>query len=93
MTFSVTVLPSKGQFEAALLVGSPDVRTCPRLRRVNKQLLNELAIVKQLDGGELVALDVNPRGLGGLFGKYRDDPALREICKNAYRDRDASVNE
>ena len=91
MTFSVTVLPLKGQFEAAL-VGSPDVRaTAPTREQALAEL--ELAIVKRLDGGELVALDVRPRGLIGLFGKYRDDPSLREICKNAYQERDASVNE
>jgi hypothetical protein len=91
MTFSVTVLPSNGHYEAAL-VGSPDLRaTAPTREQALEEL--ELAIAKRVDRGELVALDVSPRGLVGLFGKYRDDPTLREICKNAYQDRDASMNE
>ena len=91
MTFSVTVIPSKGQYEAALL-GSPDVRaTAPTREQALAEL--ESAIAKRLDKGELVALVVSPRGLVGLFGKYRDDPTLREICNNAYQERDACVNE
>lgn len=27
------------------------------------------------------------RGLSSLFGKFRDDPTLREICEEAYRER------
>ena len=46
-------------------------------------------IAELLDQGELVALEVRRRGLTGLFGKYRDDPTLREICEQAYQDRDA----
>ena len=33
------------------------------------------------------------RGLAGLFGKFRDDPTLREICEQAYKERDADVQE
>jgi hypothetical protein len=33
------------------------------------------------------------RGLSGLFGKYRDDPTLRDICDAAYQERDADVRE
>jgi hypothetical protein len=31
--------------------------------------------------------------LAGLFGKYRDDPTLRDICDAAYQERDADVCE
>ena len=44
---------------------------------------------QQISGGELVFLDVEPKGLLGLAGKYKDDPTLREICEEAYRQRDA----
>jgi hypothetical protein len=47
--------------------------------------------VKRLDQGELVALEVRGRGLAGLFGKYRNDLTLREICEIAYQERDADV--
>ena len=45
----------------------------------------------RLDHGELVALEVRRRGLTSLFGRYRDDPTLREICDAAYQERDAGV--
>jgi hypothetical protein len=45
----------------------------------------------RLDQGELVMLDVRRRGLAGLFGKFRDDPTLREICEEAYQERDAAL--
>ena len=50
-------------------------------------------MVKQLDEGELVALEVRRRGLGGLFGKYRHDPTVRDICEAAYKERDADLPE
>jgi hypothetical protein len=31
--------------------------------------------------------------LAGLFGKYRDDPTLRDICETAYKERDADVQQ
>jgi hypothetical protein len=91
MTFPVTVHPDHGQFEAAL-VGAPDVRATAPTREEALVAL-ESAIVMRLNQGELVALDVRRRGLGGLFGKYRDDPTLREICEAAYQERDADVRE
>jgi hypothetical protein len=91
MTFPVIVHASHGQFEAAL-VGAPDVcATAPTREEALAAL--ESAIVKRLDQGELVALDVRRRGLAGLFGRYRDDPTLREICEAAYQERDADVQE
>jgi hypothetical protein len=91
MTFPVIVHPSDGQFEAAL-VGAPDVRATGSTR---EQALTALvaAIAERLDQGDLVALEVRRRGLAGLFGKYRDDPTLREICVAAYKERDADVPE
>ena len=91
MTFPVTVHPSQGQFEAAL-VGAPKVSATAATREEALAAL-ESAITKRLDGGELVAMEIHPRGLIGLFGKYRDDPTLREICEKAYQERDADVCE
>jgi hypothetical protein len=91
MTFPVIVHPSDGQFEAAL-VGAPDVRASASTREQALAAL-ESAIAKRLDQGELVALEIRRGGLAGLFGKYRDDPTLREICETAYRERDADVQE
>ncbi len=91
MRFPVIVHPSDGLFEAAL-AGAPDVRATAPTREEALAAL-ELAIVKRLDQGELVALEVRGRGLAGLFGKYRNDPTLREICEIAYQERDADVRE
>jgi len=91
MTFTVSVHPSDGQFEAAL-VGAPEVRAKAPTRQ-DALVALESAIAKRLDQGELVALDIRGRGLAGLFGKYRDDPTLRDICKAAYQERDADLSE
>src|SRR5438034_9598669 len=91
MTFPVMVRPSNGQFEAAL-VGAPNVRATASTREEALAAL-ESAIATRLDQGELVALEVRRRGLAGLFGKYRDDPTLRDICETAYQERDADVRE
>jgi hypothetical protein len=53
----------------------------------------ESAIAKRLDQGDLVGLEIRRRGLAGLFGKYRADPTLREICETVYKERDADVHE
>ena len=91
MTFPVVVHSSQGQFEASL-VGEPDVRaTAPTRAEALANL--ESAISKRLDQGELVMLEVRRRGLAGLFGKFRDDPTLREICEEAYQERDADMQE
>jgi hypothetical protein len=91
MTFPVVVLPTQGQFEAAL-VGAPDVRATAATRAEALAKL-ESAISKRLEQGELVLLEVRPRGLAGIFGKFRDDPTLREICEEAYKARDGDVHE
>jgi hypothetical protein len=91
MTFPVIVHPSHGPFEAAL-VGAPEVSATAPTRAAALAAL-ESTIAQRLDEGNLVALEVPRRGLAGLFGKYRDDPTLREICEAAYKERDADVRE
>jgi hypothetical protein len=91
MTFPVMVHPSNGQFEATL-VGAPELRARAATREGALAAL-ESAISKSLAQGELVALEIHRRGLAGLFGKYRNDPTLREICEAAYQERDADVHE
>ena len=91
MTFSEIVHPAAGQFEATL-VGAPEVRATASTRDGALTAL-ESVIAKRLDEGELVQLEVRRRGLAGLFGKFRDDPTLREICEEAYQERDAELQE
>jgi hypothetical protein len=91
MTFPVIVHPVQDRLEAEL-VGAPDVRASAATREEALAKL-ESAISQRLDQGELVLLEVRRRGLAGLFGKFRDDPTLREICEEAYKARDADVQE
>jgi hypothetical protein len=91
MTFPVLVHPADGEFEATLL-GAPDLRVTAATREEALAKL-ESAISQRLNQGELVALEVRRRGLAGLFGKFRDDPTLREICEQAYQERDADMLE
>jgi hypothetical protein len=85
MMLPVLVRPVDGQF-AATLVGAPDVRATAST--YVEALAALQAVIEQLFGqGELVALEVGRRGVAGLAGTYRDDPTLREICDEAYRQR------
>jgi hypothetical protein len=91
MTFSVIVHTAAGQFEATL-VGAPEVRaTAPT--RLEALAALESALEKRVEQGELVTLEIGRKGLAGLFGKFRDDPTLREICEDAYKERDAELQE
>ena len=87
MSFSVMVHPNAGQFEASL-VGAPEVRVTAPTRAEALAAL-ELVIEKRVSQGELLTLEVGRKGLAGLFGKYRDDPTLQDICDEAYKERDA----
>jgi len=91
MNFSVMVHNAHGQFEATL-VGAPDVRAMAATRAGAIAAL-ETVIEKRVEQGELITLEIGRKGLAGLFGKYRDDPTLQDICDEAYRERDADVRE
>ncbi len=91
MMFPVLVQPTNGQF-AATLVGAPDVRATAPTRDEALAAL-EAAIEARIVQGELVALEVGPEGVARLAGRYRDDPTLREICVEAYRQRDTESTE
>ena len=91
MTFSVIVHPAAGQFEATL-VGAPEVTATAPTRTLALAALETL-IEKRVQQGELITLEIGRKGLAGLFGKYRDDPPLQDICDEAYKERDADVRE
>jgi hypothetical protein len=91
MVFSVIVHSTPGQFEASL-IGAPEVRATAPTRAEALAAL-ETAIEKRVEQGELVNLEIGRKGLAGLFGKYRDDPTLQDICDEVYRERDADVRE
>jgi len=87
MTFPILVVPHEGQFAAAL-VGAPDVRVVGRTPGEAVAALKADLTVR-VGRGELRALEIDTLGVGDLAGKYADDPSLREICADAYAERDA----
>lgn len=87
MTMTVLVQQSNGQFSASL-VGSSTLQVVrPSRSEAIAALQSELA--EKVAKGELVDLDVRPIGVSGISGKFRDDPALREICDEIYHQRAA----
>ena len=91
MGLSVFVEQSSGEY-VATLVGSPAVRAVRPTREAALAALQSV-LAKHISTGHLVTLDVPKTGVTALFGKYADDPTLEDICKEAYRERDAEPKE
>jgi hypothetical protein len=86
MTVPVWVEQNNGTFTATV-PGVPGVRSETASREkaiddVRQQLCTGAA------RGQLVMVDIDFVGVSGLAGTYSDDPALQEICAEAYRLRD-----
>ncbi len=87
MTFSVVVENVNGLFCASPL-GMSGVKCEGRSREeALAALRHELA--KRLADGTLVDLEVQPVGVSGLSGLFRDDRMLLGIRDEIYRDRQA----
>ncbi len=86
MTFPILVESWEGQF-AATLVGAPDVRGIASTRDDAIAALKNL-LAERIAHGELVSLEMESSGLGGLAGAFADDSSLPGLCAEAYRDRD-----
>ncbi len=87
MTFAVHVEQDHGRF-AAVLVGAPQVRVVGPTR-AEAILALKAEIIERMGRGELLGLEIEAVGIADLAGTYADDPTLREICDEAYRERDA----
>ena len=87
MTLPILVQQTNGQFSAAL-VGSPDVR-CVRPSRAEAIAAIRNEVAQKYATGELVDIEVPMLGISGLAGRFKDDPDLKEIVEQIYRDRDA----
>lgn len=87
MTISIRVLPTNGQFTASV-VGDPQLHAVRPSREAAVDALKQ-EIQDMANRGELLTCEIEPQGLMALFGKYRDDPTLKEICRQAYAARDA----
>lgn len=85
--FPVLVEPIDGRFQAS-------VPGAPALRADGETKDDAIAALRaELEDryarGELVWLDIPRVGITDLPDRHRDDPYLREICEEAYRQRDA----
>ena len=87
MTFSVLVQSSNGQFTAEL-VGAPEVRAKAATRAEAVAAL-QAVIEQRVAKGELIGLEIGHRGVSLLAGKSRADTTLREICEEAYQQRNS----
>jgi hypothetical protein len=87
MTVPVLVEHAEGHFCASLM-GSPALR-CVRPSRAEAIAALQGELAQKLAAGELVDLEIQPLGVSGLAGRFRDDSTLREICEEIYRERDA----
>ena len=87
MSISIRVRPTNGQFTASV-VGEPALQAIRPSRDEAVEALKQ-EIQELTNRGELVTCEIEPQGLMALFGKYRDDPTLKEICRRAYAARDA----
>lgn len=87
MMISIRVIPTNGQYTATV-VGDPELQATRPTRESAVSALHQ-DIQNMANRGELLTCDIEPQGLMALFGKYRDDPTLKEICRQAYAARDA----
>jgi hypothetical protein len=87
MTLPVLIQPTDGQF-CASLVGSPELR-CIRPTRAEALAALRSELARKVAADELVDLEIEPQGVAAIAGRFQDDPDLREICADIYRQRDA----
>ena len=87
MTVPVLVGQTDGQFWASV-AGSPELR-CVRPSRAEAIAALQSELAQKVASGELVNLEIQPLGVSGLAGQFQDDPTLRDICDEIYRQRDA----
>ncbi len=87
MTVPVMIQSTDGQFSASL-VGSAELR-CTRPSKEEALAALQQDLAQKLKSGELVHLELPTTGVAGLAGRFADDPSLREICDDIYRERDA----
>lgn len=91
MSFSVLIEETEGEFEATVL-GAPNLRVRGSTRSAAIASM-EAELRERVRKGELVSIRLEPdRGWGrdikSQAGKYKDDPTLDEIVREAYEARD-----
>lgn len=87
MTVQILVEPFNDQFSASLL-GSPSLQVVRPSKDEAIEALRE-ALHQKIRSGEIVSIELAPSGAAAVAGRFADDPTLREICEEIYRQRDA----
>lgn len=87
MTFPVLIETMDGQFSASV-AGSAELR-CTGPSKDEAMALLQQQLVEKVKTGELVNMEMPTAGITGLAGRFADDPTLRNICEEIYRQRDA----
>ncbi len=91
MTFPVIVESNEGRFHASL-VGASNIFAIEASRSQAITSL-EAKIHQRIESGELLFLNIDNVGISSVAGKYKSDPTLREICDDAYAQRDEECNQ
>jgi hypothetical protein len=85
--FCIVVEPIDGAF-AAMLAGVPNTRVIRATRSAALEAVQQ-DIRRLVHSGDLVTIKLEEHGVSELAGSFADDPTLREICADAYRERDS----
>jgi hypothetical protein len=90
MSIAVWVEQTNGKFTASV-PGAPAFRAVADTKDAAVAALRA-QLESRVSAGELVFVDVEPKGVLALAGKYKDDPdwqtMWKEIEEQAYRERD-----
>jgi hypothetical protein len=89
MTIPVLVTPFEGQF-VAVVVGTPEISGVGPSRAEAIAALRS-GLMQRTRQGELTWVDIEPSGVSDLAGSFADDPTLRDLCAEIYRERDAEL--
>ncbi len=74
----------------AVVVGTPEISGVgPSRAEAIAALRTDL--MQRTRQGELTWIDIEPTGVSALAGSFADDPTLRDICAEIYRQRDAEL--
>jgi hypothetical protein len=85
MTLPIIVQPLNGSFTAAVL-GAPNLRATGVTDDAAVEAL-KTSLSERLSSGEIRLVEVEPKGLIGLAGKYQNDEAWAEVVADIYRER------
>jgi hypothetical protein len=86
VTVPILIQQTDGQFYASL-AGSSEI-SCVGATRVEAVAALQTELAQRVAAQELMDLEIQPLGVTGLAGRFHDDPTLREIRDEIYRERE-----